>query len=280
MIGAVAFSLYSVFGLSNGDPSVANASPSPSLKLDNTQKSVLLREAAAAYQHALQMKSTDAAEAQTGFVTAAQKYQTLVDSGIHNAQLYFNLGNAYVQSDSVGRAIANYRRALRQQPWNYRIHRNLDFALSAAGKQQSADASVVSIDPSHIKSWFANLPPRFGLTMLAIGWIGLCLTGLIMAWRPQFRVRYLAVPAMIMVMAASGWIVYTLNIESPLPAAIAIANDIPVYEGSSEAFPQLPNVKITEGDSLQVIQRRGDWLQIRSSSGDQGWTKASLLEQV
>ncbi len=280
MIGATAFSLYNVFGISTDNQTVANASPIQSLELDNAQKAILLDEATTAYQLALETKSTDAAEAQSSFVKAAQKYQTLVDSGVQNSQLYFNLGNAYVQSDSVGRAIANYQRAAKLRPLDFKISRNLDFALSAVGKQQSADASVLSIDPSRITSWFANLPSVVWLTMLVIGWIGLSLTGMIMSWRPQLRVRFLAVPAMIMVIAASGWITYAAHVESPPPAAIAIANDIPVYEGSSEAFPQLPNVKITEGDSLQVIQRRGDWLQIRSSRGDQGWTKASLLEQV
>ena len=64
-----------------------------------------------------------------------QKYQTLVDSGVQNSQLYFNLGNAYVQSDSVGRAIANYQRAAKLRPLDFKISRNLDFALSAVGKQ-------------------------------------------------------------------------------------------------------------------------------------------------
>ena len=68
--------------------------------------------------------------------------------------------------------------------------------------------------------------------------------------------------------------------KNDYPAAVVVATDIPVYQGSNETFPLVSNVDVAEGERVQVIQRRGDWLQIRSSTGNQGWTKADLLEQV
>lgn len=55
---------------------------------------------------------------------------------------------------------------------------------------------------------------------------------------------------------------------------------IPVYQRSNKVFPKLESATIAEADSVQIIQHRGDWLQIRIASGQQGWTKAELLEQV
>ena len=110
--------------------------------------------------------------------------------------------------------------------------------------------------------------------------MGLCLAAAIRLVRPQQRVRYFGIPALVLVCVASSMIAWSANVANPFPAAVVIASEIPVYQGSGEAFPQVPNVEIKEGDAVQVIQRRGDWLQIRSATGDQGWTKAEPIEQV
>ncbi len=78
----------------------------------------------------------------------------------------------------------------------------------------------------------------------------------------------------------AGLIAWSANQTQTYATAVVVAEEIPVYQGSSETFPQLPNSMMKEGDTVEVIQRRGDWLQIRSATGDQGWTKAELLEQV
>ena len=43
---------------------------------------------------------------------AAQQYESLIDHGYSDPTLYFNLGNAYLESDDLGRAVLSYLRAL------------------------------------------------------------------------------------------------------------------------------------------------------------------------
>ena len=95
------------------------------VELEDSQKTILLDEANEEYQRAMESKENDAAEASSAFASAAQKYQLLVDSGVHNAGLYFNLGNAYLQSDSLGRAIANFERSKKLRPFDSQVRRNL-----------------------------------------------------------------------------------------------------------------------------------------------------------
>ncbi len=56
---------------------------------------------------------------------AAEKLQRIVDSGVNNDRLYFNLATMYEQSRQVGRAIAGYRSALRFAPENASYQREL-----------------------------------------------------------------------------------------------------------------------------------------------------------
>ena len=56
--------------------------------------------------------SDDSDQAQALYQQAIAGYQKIIETGgIHNAMLYYNLGNSYLLTDDLGRAILNYRRA-------------------------------------------------------------------------------------------------------------------------------------------------------------------------
>ena len=57
------------------------------------------------------MTQADAADAKELFAAASRKYQLVIDSGIRNSGLYTNVGNAYLQTGELGRAIASYEDA-------------------------------------------------------------------------------------------------------------------------------------------------------------------------
>lgn len=62
------------------------------------------------------------------YKTAAKMYQELIDSLGHNAEVYYNLGNAYFKSDQLGLAIWAYKMALKIDPRNEDAQFNLEFA--------------------------------------------------------------------------------------------------------------------------------------------------------
>lgn len=276
----VSISLWSASSSQANKTGIAISSASQTVALDETQKVILLDEANAEYQRGMTSKVTDAAEANAAFAKAANKYQLLVGSGVQNAGLFFNLGNAYLQSDSVGRAIANFERAKLLRPFDSRIHRNLEFANSLVDNSAADERVTAGVNIRFVLGGLSSLPSSVWLTPLSIGWVALCLACCIRLSRPKFRVRYLAVPAMVLVLAASSLIIWSGSQSKDSAMAVVVVEEVPVYQGSSEAFPQLPNTSMREGETVQVIQRRGDWLQIRSATGDQGWAKAEMLEQV
>ena len=61
---------------------------------------------------------------------AVQIYEQLVDSGVRNADVYYNLGNAYFKNGELGQAIANYRRAEMLTPRDPLVRANLEFVLA------------------------------------------------------------------------------------------------------------------------------------------------------
>ncbi len=61
------------------------------------------------------------------YAGAIEKYQNLVDSGIKNKSIYYNLGNAYYKTNKLGMAILNYKRAYKLSPRDKDIAANLEF---------------------------------------------------------------------------------------------------------------------------------------------------------
>jgi hypothetical protein len=120
------------------------------VELSDLQQRTLLAEANKSYSAALEKVQIDSAEAKQGFADAADKYRLLVNGGVSNARLYFNLANAYLESGQTGRAVANYLRCLRIEPTMREAQMNLAYAKKALRSQASLaevkgpESSVVS----------------------------------------------------------------------------------------------------------------------------------------
>src|SRR4030067_3096290 len=62
------------------------------------------------------------------FNSAIQSYHQLLDKGIKEATVYYNLGNAYFKARQLGKAILYYRKALKLAPRDKDIKTNLNFS--------------------------------------------------------------------------------------------------------------------------------------------------------
>ena len=136
LIAIVAASLF----LSTASAHAATEVTSPTTLTPQQQQS-LLTEANERYNLALDTAANDSAEAKQAFADAAEKYQLLADTGLHNSRLFFNLASAYLESGDTPRAIANYQRSLRLDPTNRDARTNLAYAENLLSKPAAATDS-------------------------------------------------------------------------------------------------------------------------------------------
>ena len=111
---------------------------------------------------------------------AIAAYEQLVVSGIHNAKLYYNLGNAYLHLNDLGQAILYYRRGLRLEPDNPRLQANLQYARSRRVDQIEASPQLRLWHS--ILFWHDDL--RLG-TQMFLALLGMSSSGAVLAyaWR-------------------------------------------------------------------------------------------------
>src|SRR5215510_10748759 len=106
------------------------------------QQLVQLEQANRAFEQAL--ISPTPQDARGYYQQAIAGYEQLVAAGIHNAKLYYNLGNAYFRLHDLGHAILYYRRGLRLEPGNRQLQANLSYARS-----RRIDQIDVSVQHQH-----------------------------------------------------------------------------------------------------------------------------------
>ena len=253
------------------------------IRLSTNQRSALLSEANDAYQLGLQASPNDAATAKEAFSTAAEKYQLLVDSGIQNSELYCNLGNAYLQSGSLGRAIANYERALVMDPSNTKAQTNLGAAraeISSTIADSAAETSLRRTFDAAVARLRRMLTSTAGKGLLATTWI--------LAWASVFTALYLpgrrwrhalilATCLLLLCLALLGFD----HLGNPQHAhAIVAIRAATLRQAPGDSFAAITNERLSEGQSLTVLRHRDSWLQVQTPDGQTGWIASPQIEYV
>jgi SH3-like domain-containing protein len=50
--------------------------------------------------------------------------------------------------------------------------------------------------------------------------------------------------------------------------------------GDGRNFATVADAALHEGQSVELVKRRGDWLQVRTQSGQTGWLSSPAVETI
>ena len=198
------------------------------------------------------------------FSEAADAYEKLIVNGV-SVNLLFNLGNARFKADEYGRAMAAYHRALKLAP------RHPDIAANLRIVHQKALTEPM---PTSLRQqWLRNL--SLGeWTAIASFFVTLFLILLTLkqirkgsenALWIQLTGGITVVSALLLTMAAAD---YFGNEQ-----AFAVRHGVIVHTGPLEQSPEL--FQATDGTEFAVIDRSGDFVNVRAGDGSIGWIQSS-----
>lgn len=258
-----------------GSASSDEISPS----LNRFQRETLLAEANAAYQRGVRAADADAATANEAFSQSAAKYQLLLDDGVQNSRLYCNLGNAYLQSGSPGRAIANYRRALRIDPANDKAQANLAAARRGMVSASTDFAAGPSLSGGLVE-WsrrLTSLATSAWLFAVAWGLLWAAVLAYACSANRRWRFAWISAACLVVVCLAAG----LANRPAPeRPQAIVAMPEAVLRAAPGDDFPAVTGEPLPEGESLTVLGERSSWLQVQTPAGQTGWVAAPQIERV
>jgi hypothetical protein len=229
----------------------------------------LLEQAEAAFQEGVGSRASPG-EARPLFRRAAGFYEALQQRGYDNTDLDRNLGNAYLLSGDLPRAILAYRHGLRLAPADRELGQNLDYA-----RNQVAYPTADRLGHPAPATW-ARLAAWLGTPSLIAA--SLCyLAGCLafarwLARRPQ-SVPWAAI-ALVVVAALAGafWFWEVRPQEAAArPLAVIARDGVQLRVGNGRSYPARYETPLNRGVEARVLFERGDWLQLELSGGEIGW---------
>jgi len=221
------------------------------------------------------------------FDGAAAAYQHALDQGARRADVYYNLGNAWLQGGDVGRAIASYRRAERLAPRDPDIQANLALArgrvVDAVPAGDPGDLGPLGLVglAERLRAWLS--PGEMGSTALALWW---ALAVVFVGWRRRAgRGRTMWGRATLIAAALLGTALAVRGawawVDASRPAAVVVAESIPAAAGPGPAS-QFPAVDtLHAGAEVTIAETRAHWVRVSTPDGRElGWLPAAAIERV
>jgi len=248
------------------------------VELTPEQQVEILNEAGRAFDRGAQVRQLNSSEAIEAFTESAAKYQLLVDAGIHNGKLFYNLGNACLESGQLGKAILNSRRAQALLPGDGRIEHNLQYARSLRRNQIASAGKRAFLRTLFFWHFGTSLRARCltGLFVYAAFWgMMICRNFL-----RRFRWRYVLIPTLVVWVTLGTSVATDMLASSGHLEGVIVADDVIVRKGNGERFEPQFKQKLHEGVEFTVIEQRRDWLYIELPDGKTGWIISRQAELI
>lgn len=213
---------------------------------------------------------------ESDFERAIDEWRTCVDNGIEDADLLYNLGNAYFRSGKIGFAIFYYRSALRLRPGDDDIQHNLKFAQAMTRDKVDEDEEENPILSGLFKLHHALSLKAQLITLLAIFWF-IALIGIAGRIVIGERAKNICTGA-IFVLTAIFCVIgssaaYKIFVLEKDICGVVTATDADVTSAPSDKSQTLNT--LSEGTTFEVISEQGNFAEIRLGEKIKGFVKLS-----
>jgi hypothetical protein len=210
------------------------------------------------------------------FNSAVELYEKIVSAGAANGELFYNMGNAYLKSGRVGKAILNYRKAEMHMPRDKDLEANLEYACGLTTDKIECKELL-----SFIKDfcfWYSKLNTN---ELVALFLIVNCIFWTILSLRIFFKGEILTISMYILIFltlvlgASSGVKIYNFYF---FHSGVVVAKEIMVRSGNSINDTVL--FKLHEGSEFTWVQENAGWVRIRLCDGKKGWVQEEVVERI
>ncbi len=214
------------------------------------------------------------------YAEAIAAYQTLVDIGVDDGALYYNLGNAYFKAGDLGRAILNYRRAQRRLPRDADVAANLRLARAQTQDRLEPEesAAIVQLIEHLLVDWTTRDEIAALTLALWVIWCGLLVLALLTQRQPRGRrviQTLVGVVGVLLLLSALSLGVRMWSARGPTPAVI-VAESIEVRSGPDADY--LTEFTLHAGAEVRIIETRARWARVALPGELQGWVPEAAVE--
>lgn len=201
-------------------------------------------------------------------------YTELIESGIENENLYYNLGNSAYKLNQIGLSIWAYEKALKLKPTDKDIKHNLQLA------NLKIKDRVVESPKFFIVEWLSSLSLVLSsnrwamISLLSLFFAIISLLFYLFSTKLLFRKSGFYKFILFIFIAIISFIFTKVTAKQPLKA-IVFAYSVTAKSEPSQASSDL--FIIHEGIKVTVVDEDENWMQIELPNEMKGWIKKSDL---
>ncbi|MDT8318676.1 MAG: tetratricopeptide repeat protein [bacterium] len=195
-------------------------------------------------------------------------YKGIIEKGVTNPDVYYNLGNAYVKTGDAGRAILNYEKSLELSPGNDDVSYN----LSLVRKQISAGEETPG--SGGLLSGIITLNQTADMISFFYAMLFLTLSLRVLSSKDERRKKLAKLSgafALITIFFIGIGAIQIYHQEST-NFAIVIADKAPVFELPADNGEAVAS--INRGAKVKVLDEDSNWLKISTTKGLVGWVQS------
>jgi tetratricopeptide (TPR) repeat protein len=228
------------------------------------------------------------------YADAVDAFQRVADLGYGSANLYYNLGDAWFKlgqqniassgrpfaGGELGKAIVNYRRALRLNPAMEDARYNLDIARDYTNDTEPLPVSfIASLWRSLRDMLTANGWTAIQLVMLATALafaLGYLLSRRVSLRKVCFAVAVIA--ALICLLSTALALSSRSAAEKHETAVVVCSDTTPVHASPDSASKIIRQP--SQGVTVGIVREHDGWTEISFADGEKGWIRTNLIETV
>ncbi|MBI4720153.1 MAG: tetratricopeptide repeat protein [Chitinivibrionia bacterium] len=231
---------------------------------------------------------------------AIKAYRALLDAGVSNADLFYNIANAYFKSGDLGRAVLWYERSLRRSPRDDDARANLKLVRSMLKDNQFLEKKTWYARPA---DWLErSLSLNESLVLTSMLYVLLCLAvigfifmdsrpvraaherfsrvspGRLLGLMPRQDFALAVVLLCALVTASSGLSFDKVMHDRKRSDAVVVVSEAPVY--SAPAEDSVLQFRIHAGTKVGLKEQRHGWIRVSLPGGLSGWVANTSAEAI
>jgi tetratricopeptide (TPR) repeat protein len=225
----------------------------------------------------------NAAYARGDYEQAATLYEQLVEAGVDDVDVYYDLGLCHARRGAHGRAVAAFERALRLDPRDTAALTALDASRATLGRRRAEREGEALVDtgPPALDALFGwaseDLLAMLFLILEAL--LTLSLAGLLVTTHERYRIALgiiAPLTALLLATTAVGLLARTGGFD-PGPAAIVVREGASMREGP--ALDARERHQAFEGERVFITAEDGGFVRVETGSRI-GWVDSSDLVRL
>ena len=211
---------------------------------------------------------------------AISNYEAVVGQGLQNAELYYNLGNAYFKIKNIPAAILNYERAHLLKPDDEDIEFNLDLARTyTVDKIEVLPEFFLVSFVKGFRNWFSSNSWAY----IALISFALVLSLALFFWfSHSFEIRrYAFGVAVFLSMIFVVSLVFSISQKNQVVKRNSAIVFAPVVSAKSSPDESGKDLFILHaGTKVELIRPVGEWCEIKIADGNKGWIPKTSFQKI